>query len=42
MDITKESILLTAKSGDLYPPKTSKHTIQIDYPQQFFPLEKLR
>ncbi|MBI31510.1 MAG: hypothetical protein CMB72_02785 [Euryarchaeota archaeon] len=40
--VTKQSVLSIAESGNLFPPKTSKHTISIDYPQQFFPLEKLR
>ena len=42
MTVTKQSVLSTAKSGNLFPPKTSKHSISIDYPQQFFPLEELR
>jgi len=42
MTVTKVSVLSTAKSGNLFPPKTSKHSISIDYPQQFFPLEELR
>jgi len=41
MEITKQSVLSMAKSGNLYPPKTSKHTISIEYPKRFFSLEEL-
>ena len=41
MKITKQSVLSMAKSGNLYPPKTSKHSISIEYPRRFFSLEEL-
>ena len=41
MKITKESVLSMAKSGNLFPPKTSKHSISFEYPKQFFSLEEL-
>lgn len=41
MEITKEKVISMAKSGSLFPPKTSKHSIEIDYPQHFFRLEEL-
>ena len=39
--ITKESVLSMAKSENLFPPKTSKHSISFEYPKQFFSLEEL-
>jgi len=42
IEVTKQSVLSKAKSGNLFPPKTSKHTISTDYPQKFFPLDDLR
>ena len=41
MKITKESVLSMAKSENLFPPKTSKHSISFEYPKQFFSLEEL-
>lgn len=41
MEITKQSVLSMAKSGNLFPPKTSKHSISTEYPKQFFSLEEL-
>jgi hypothetical protein len=41
MNITKDSILEAAKKGELYPPKTSKHILQSEYPEQFFSLQQL-
>ena len=41
MKITKQSVLSMAKSGNLFPPKTSKHSISTEYPKQFFSLEEL-
>ena len=41
MKITKESVLSMAKSENLFPPKTSKHSISFEYPKQFFTLEEL-
>tara|TARA_S200000501_G_scaffold104499_1_gene97910 strand:+ start:26654 stop:27067 length:414 start_codon:yes stop_codon:yes gene_type:complete len=41
VEITKQSVLSMAKSGNLFPPKTSKHSISTEYPKQFFSLEEL-
>ncbi len=41
MNITKDSILEAAKKGELYTPKTSKHILQSEYPEQFFSLQQL-
>ena len=41
MKITKESVLSMAKSENLFPPKTSKHSFSFEYPKQFFSLEEL-
>ncbi|MEC7043140.1 MAG: ParB N-terminal domain-containing protein [Candidatus Thermoplasmatota archaeon] len=41
MKITKQTVLSMAKSGNLFPPKTSKHSISIESPKQFFSLEEL-
>ena len=41
MKITKRSVLSMAKSRNLFPPKTSKHSISFEYPKQFFSLEEL-
>lgn len=41
MEITKQSVLSMAKSGNLYPPKTSKHSISNEFPKQFFTIEEL-
>ena len=42
MKISKQSILSMAKSGNLYPPKTSKHFFSGELPKQFFSFEELR
>ena len=41
VEITKQSVLSMAKSGNLFPPKTSKHSISTEYPKQLFSLEEL-
>ena len=40
--LTKHDVIEKSLSSDLFPPKTSKHTIAEDTPPIFVPLETLR
>ncbi len=41
LEIDKQAVINMAMSGDLYPPKSSKHSISTDYPSHFYPLSEL-
>jgi len=41
LEIDKQAVLDMAMSGEIYPPKSSKHTMSADYPNRFCPLSEL-
>ena len=40
--ISKDEVIEMSLSGDLYPPKTSRHLFSYDVPPIFIPLENLK
>ena len=41
LEIDKQAVLKMAMSGEVYPPKSSKHSISADYPSCFYPISEL-
>ncbi len=41
-NITKEMVLEMGRSDDVFPPKTSKHTVKVKLEERHVPLEELR
>ena len=41
LEIDKQAVLKMAMSSEVYPPKSSKHSISTDYPNCFYPLSEL-
>ena len=41
LEIDKQAVLNMAMSDEVYPPKSSKHTMTSEYPDHFYPLSEL-
>ncbi|MEC8979801.1 MAG: ParB N-terminal domain-containing protein [Candidatus Thermoplasmatota archaeon] len=41
LEIDKQAVLKMAMSSEVYPPKSSKHSISVDYPSCFYPISEL-
>ena len=41
LEIDKQAILKMAMSSEVYPPKSSKHSMSFEYPERFYLLSEL-
>ena len=41
LEIDKQAVLNMAMTSEIYPPKSSKHSMSTDYPNRFYPLSEL-